>query len=226
MGKQKKTHNLGERIKQLRVDNKLTQSALAEQLFVSDKVISKWENNKSIPDVDILLDLSNIFHVSIEYLLTGQISSKKTKGGQVVYNEDGSISHYLGEDGDRLFTRNEVTQIIDKRIKRYEQNLCDELGVMDIFELHSIVRFHFYLSEHFVTNWNKTTSERKSDNKVDYTVVKIVRDNMKGKQVVKLLNHLAKNGFLSQKEFEACLNILLSKKIITLKDLESEDPKA
>lgn len=47
----------------------LTQQELAEQLFVSDKVISKWETGKSVPDTSILVELSNVLEISLDELL-------------------------------------------------------------------------------------------------------------------------------------------------------------
>ena len=50
----------------------LTQSKLAEKLFVSEKTVSKWENGKGIPDTNILPQLCNIFGISINELLNGE----------------------------------------------------------------------------------------------------------------------------------------------------------
>lgn len=50
----------------------LTQAKLAEQLFVSEKTISKWENGKGIPDTNFLPKLCEIFGVSINELLNGE----------------------------------------------------------------------------------------------------------------------------------------------------------
>ena len=47
----------------------LTQQELADKLFVSDKVVSKWETGKSIPDTTILLDLSKALEISVNELL-------------------------------------------------------------------------------------------------------------------------------------------------------------
>ena len=57
--------NLGERITELRKLKKMTQKELAEMLNVSDKVISKWETGKSLPDVEIMLKLSEALGTSI-----------------------------------------------------------------------------------------------------------------------------------------------------------------
>ena len=47
----------------------LTQQELADKLFVSDKVISKWETGKSVPDTSILLELANVLEISLDELL-------------------------------------------------------------------------------------------------------------------------------------------------------------
>lgn len=47
----------------------LTQQELANKLFVSDKVVSKWETGKSIPDTSILVKLSEVLNISLDELL-------------------------------------------------------------------------------------------------------------------------------------------------------------
>ena len=63
-----KSGNLGDRLKELRIKKRLTQKELSDKLYVSDKTISKWEQNKSSPDLDLLIELSIIFDVSLDYL--------------------------------------------------------------------------------------------------------------------------------------------------------------
>lgn len=59
-------------IKTLRKKQKLTQSALADKLGVTDKAVSKWENDKSCPDVSLLQPLASIFGVSVAELVDGR----------------------------------------------------------------------------------------------------------------------------------------------------------
>lgn len=56
----------------LRVNSGMTQSKLAEELNYSDKAISKWERAESIPDVVVLKELSDLFGVSVDYLLASE----------------------------------------------------------------------------------------------------------------------------------------------------------
>lgn len=64
---------LNERIKQLRKDKGLTQSQLADQLGVTDKAVSKWEVGEANPDISLLVKISQVFNVTIDYLLTGKV---------------------------------------------------------------------------------------------------------------------------------------------------------
>ena len=62
----------GTTIKTLREKQHLTQSQLAERLYISDKTISKWETGKGFPDISLLEPLANILKVSLPELLSGQ----------------------------------------------------------------------------------------------------------------------------------------------------------
>lgn len=59
-----------DKIQKLRTDNKLTQEQLAEKLYVSRTAISKWESGKGYPNIDTLKDISNIFHITLDDLLS------------------------------------------------------------------------------------------------------------------------------------------------------------
>lgn len=60
---------LGDKIKKIRITNNLKQSELAEMLFVSEKTISSWENNRTIPDLNMIYKISDYFKKSFYYLI-------------------------------------------------------------------------------------------------------------------------------------------------------------
>ena len=60
---------IGDIIKSLRIEHKMTQSQLATVLFTSQDTISLWERNKSYPDVKTVIKLTQIFNVSADYIL-------------------------------------------------------------------------------------------------------------------------------------------------------------
>lgn len=60
---------LGEKIYSLRIKNGLSQEAFGEKLSVSRQSVSKWETDQSVPELDKIVLISNLFMVSTDYLL-------------------------------------------------------------------------------------------------------------------------------------------------------------
>ena len=73
---------LGKRLKDYRSLNKMYQEELADRIYVSRQTISSWENDKSYPDIHSLLLLSEIFNVSLDELVKGDIEIMKEKINQ------------------------------------------------------------------------------------------------------------------------------------------------
>lgn len=69
--------NIGERIYELRRKNSMSQEDLAEKMNVSRQSISKWESSQSVPEVEKIIQLSNIFNVSTDWILKGENSKKQ-----------------------------------------------------------------------------------------------------------------------------------------------------
>lgn len=63
----------GEKLFSLRTKFNYTQEQIAEKLNVSRQSVSKWEQDQSIPDIDNLIILSEIYQVSIDYLLRREV---------------------------------------------------------------------------------------------------------------------------------------------------------
>lgn len=68
-------NTIGERIRDLRKGKGWTQAVLAEKISVSDKAVSKWESGGGNPETSQLPILSELFGVTIDYLLTGKSNS-------------------------------------------------------------------------------------------------------------------------------------------------------
>ena len=67
----------GKQIKKLRQEAQLSQEELAERIYVSRQTISNWENDKSYPDVNSLVLLSETFQISLDKLIKGDIEVMK-----------------------------------------------------------------------------------------------------------------------------------------------------
>lgn len=68
--------NIAEKILKLRKEKGLSQEAFAEKLGVSRQSVSKWEANGSLPDIDKIIAMSELFGVSTDYLLKDEADSQ------------------------------------------------------------------------------------------------------------------------------------------------------
>lgn len=85
---------LYKQIKRYRTDMNLSQEELAEKIYVTRQTISNWENDKSYPDIHSLLLLSATFHISLDQLIKGDITTMKeeiSKEAIQKFNRDGAI---------------------------------------------------------------------------------------------------------------------------------------
>ncbi|MCM1172791.1 MAG: helix-turn-helix domain-containing protein [Clostridium sp.] len=82
---------IGERLAKLRTEHNMTQESFAEQLEVSRQAVSKWELDKTLPDVNKLLKMSEMFGVSVDYILKGDdgLSDGMDKEIAVTHELDG-----------------------------------------------------------------------------------------------------------------------------------------
>ena len=92
--------NVAKNITELRILNNMTQMELAEKLNYSDKTISKWERAESSPDISVLVEMADLFGVTLDYLVRTEnveeaVSERKTK--EVTFNRR-AVS-YIAEGG-------------------------------------------------------------------------------------------------------------------------------
>lgn len=92
-------NKVGNLIFKLRNEKKMTQKQLADIMNISDKTISKWERGLGCPDVSLLRELSQIFNVHIEKILSGDLESNNTNGGNMK-----KIKFYMCRDCGNVIT--------------------------------------------------------------------------------------------------------------------------
>ena len=71
--------NLSDNLKRLIKENNLSQEELAEKLGVSRQSVSKWESNSAYPEMDKLIQISNMFNVGIDELLNKDVKEVREK---------------------------------------------------------------------------------------------------------------------------------------------------
>ena len=139
-----KKHKIGDTIAKLRKEKGWTQNELAEMLKVSDKAISKWESNKGDPSIEFLPVMSELFGVTLDYLMTGKEQEEKIvtmsklelcakkDNPKIIDNFSYNSAHLKNEDGrtlmyyiDQYNSRNVLTALVD--------SCCHQTHYMSLF---------------------------------------------------------------------------------------------
>lgn len=82
--------NIGNQISNIRKEQKLTQEEFGRLFHVTRQTVSNWENEKSYPDLQILVDISNRFEISLDTLLKEDIKMVKAMDRERVL---GTLKH-------------------------------------------------------------------------------------------------------------------------------------
>ena len=69
--RRKQNMEIGKKLKDARMRSGFTQESVAEKVNVSRQTISNWENEKSYPDIISVIELSNLYSISLDELLKG-----------------------------------------------------------------------------------------------------------------------------------------------------------
>ncbi len=68
--------NISEKIKQIRNKEGLTQEQFSEKINVSRNAVAKWETNRGYPDIQNLINISEIFNISLDELVKDDVNVK------------------------------------------------------------------------------------------------------------------------------------------------------
>ena len=68
---------IGTFLKELRGGEGLTQEQLAEKLNVSRRTVSRWETGSNMPDLDLLIEMADLYKVDLRELLNGERNSER-----------------------------------------------------------------------------------------------------------------------------------------------------
>ena len=119
--------DVGNKIKELRVAQKITQNEFATRLGVTKSAISSYENGSRLPSYDILIKISHIFKVSTDYLLG--CADEKSQTVNVSGLTDKQIASIKSTiDTYRTFNviRGQLPQDMQKRLDEFV-----EMGIWD-----------------------------------------------------------------------------------------------
>lgn len=66
---------MGAYLKKLRNEKNLTQEELAEKFGVTRRSVSRWETGNNLPDIDVLIEMSDFYNVELKNLIQGEINN-------------------------------------------------------------------------------------------------------------------------------------------------------
>ncbi len=75
---------IGEFLRSLRKEKGWTQMELADQLGVSNRSVSRWENGTTLPDLSLLLVLSELYNISMDEILDGRKKEEDMTDNQTI----------------------------------------------------------------------------------------------------------------------------------------------
>lgn len=114
----------GQRLSLLLSKNNMTQTELAKRLGVTDATISRYISGSRSPYMEIAIEMSKIFNVSIEYLL-GLIDEEKKAAYE---NFDDDIDANLNVLAKKIFNLEENQNLSDNQIDAMKKLICVNEG--------------------------------------------------------------------------------------------------
>ena len=87
--------NIGSQILKIRKEKGLTQEEFGKIFHVTRQTVSNWENEKSYPDLQILIDISNRFDISLDVLIKEDVKMVKTMDKERVLKREKSVIDFF-----------------------------------------------------------------------------------------------------------------------------------
>ncbi len=94
---------IGRFLQELRKDKGLTQEQLAEKTGVARRTVSRWETGTNMPDLDILIELSDLYEVDLREILSGERKSEKMN--EELKETVLQVADYSNDEKERLLRR-------------------------------------------------------------------------------------------------------------------------
>ncbi len=139
--------NVGFKISELRKQQNMTQMELADRMGISFQAVSNWERGSSMPDISKLPELAQIFHVTIDEILSEKsgLVESAAKDNLGEYLEDNTVTLKEATDAAPILKPEQINMIFD-RVEREMMNsqemqdvgFGDGLGLMPFLSADTI----------------------------------------------------------------------------------------
>ena len=94
---------IGRLLQELRKEKGLTQEQLAERMGVARRTVSRWETGSNMPDLDILMELADLYTVDLREILSGERKSERMD--REMKETVLQVADYSNEEKTRLLRR-------------------------------------------------------------------------------------------------------------------------
>lgn len=131
-------------IAELRSSYGMTQSELAEKLNYSDKSISKWERAESIPDINVLTEIAQLFNVTLDYLVTAEHEQKEDNAAKDIADQ----ASIQADDAEQ--TKPPLKKSIIQKIKSNQNHVI--ITALSILLVWFIATLSFVITDIIVTD--------------------------------------------------------------------------
>lgn len=116
-------------ILRLRKTENLSQEKMAEMLGVNEKTVRNWEKGVTIPTMDDVVSIANLFNISLEEIFSGELNSEKEMDRKV-----SSMDQSINEINDQISRTNENISDIGEDVK----TMKDDIGLIP--KIHSALK--------------------------------------------------------------------------------------
>lgn len=120
--------SFGTRLKQARNGKRMTQNQVAAKLGIDFTTISKYENDKSQPDNEILRELAGMYEVSLDWLLTGDRAAPASSPSPNRIYVNGKSEDLTDEEAKHLLDSLEMFRLLKAKRQREQQRRGDSFG--------------------------------------------------------------------------------------------------
>lgn len=162
---------LGQKIKNLRIDNNMTQEYLAEVLYVSRQTVCRWESNRIIPNMDNFVALSKCFSIPISYFIEKEdvLSLKKISSNDIHFSPSEILIMVtecnIMKQRIRELSENDSSELAKDNVRKYmvdySKKLCEQsqMETSKKDSLHSL--YSTYIDTYIESDLFKTSQSPK-----------------------------------------------------------------
>ena len=117
---------IGERIKYYRIEKGITQERLANELYISNQAVSKWERNASLPDVSLIAKIAHVLGVSCDALFVDSLESVDNELNEIIKRAEQVSLNDVNE-------YKCCVSLLEKTLERYPKACALRLALAELY---------------------------------------------------------------------------------------------